>query len=102
MGTKKARSIKSGKIEKWSELQKLYIVIREFGSKEVLDILRPGDAYDAVRIIVYDRWRNRDVTEAAVKSREGMEEVEETGEWEVCLGNEYPDENVFVWARKVD
>ena len=37
----------------------------------MVDILRPGDSFDAVRVTVYDRLMSRDVTEAAVMSREG-------------------------------
>ena len=73
----------------------MHIVIREFASKEVVDILRPGDSFDAVRVTVYDRKAKRDVTEAAIMSREGEEVKEQSGEWEVCLVNEYPEENVL-------
>ena len=67
----------------------------------MVDILRPGDSFDAVRVTVYDRKAKRDVTEAAIMSREGEEVKEQSGDWEVCLVNEYPEENVFVWARDV-
>ena len=32
---------------------------------------------------------------------EERKEEERKGHWEVCLVSEYPDENVFVWARDV-
>ena len=55
--------LKSGKIRKRSEVEKLVILVREFETKEVVETLRPGEQFDALKVVVYDREKERDVTD---------------------------------------
>ena len=47
----------------------LYIVIRNFTTKEVVNILAPGDEFDALKFMVIDKGKNLDVTEELIKAR---------------------------------
>ncbi len=46
----------------WSEVEELFIVILEFESKKVVDILQAGQSFDTVQVIVYDAMAKQDVT----------------------------------------
>ena len=66
--------LKSGKIRKRSEVEKLVILVREFETKEVVETLRPGEQFDALKVVVYDREKERDVTDELERREEEREE----------------------------
>lgn len=95
-------TLKNGRISEWSDLKNVRVVIMEYESNAVVDTPKPGEQYDAVRVVVYDRMKDEDVTEDVEDEILGVKkERKGEGEWEVCLVTEYIDENVFVWAREV-
>lgn len=74
----------SGKVHSWTELDHLYILLREFESKEVVEILRPGDVYDAIQFVIWDPQECKDVTQSYLDGN--RPEISKVG-LELCLVN---------------
>ncbi len=81
----------TGQLKEARELEGLFVIVREFESKEVLDILQTGDEFDSVRLV-------------AISCETGQEiplesEEEYKGGLQLCLVNAH-EESVWVWARE--
>ena len=49
-----SEEVRKGKIRSWRDLDYLHIQIREFEGEEEVDLLKPGEVYDSIQIIIWD------------------------------------------------
>lgn len=49
-----SEEVRKGKIRSWRDLDDLHIQIREFEGEEEVDLLKPGEVYDSIQIIIWD------------------------------------------------